>query len=171
MLCEECGKNPATVSITLSTGHGVTTRHLCPECMKHMEISLSKGDIQSFLSSLLSVLNKDQKKDTPGLVCPACGFAYETFEHTGLLGCAECYQAFSDQLKPVLQKIHGRTQHVGRKPFAIEKDAASELETQIQCLRQKMEEAVSLENFEDAAKYRDALRTLTLQREVPENDC
>ena len=32
--------------------------------MKKMESSLAKGDIQAFLSSILSVLHSEQKKET-----------------------------------------------------------------------------------------------------------
>jgi len=167
MLCEECGKNQATVSITVTTGSGIKTRRLCPECMKKMEVSLAKGDIQTFLSSILSVLGKEKKEDKPAITCPSCGTTYAQFEHSGRLGCAQCYRAFSKQLKPMLQKIHGRTQHAGRKPAAFVPDPQDELDARIIELKQKMEEAVAVENFEDAAKYRDELRSLTEKQEVP----
>lgn len=166
MLCEECGKNQATVSITVTTGSGISTRRLCPECMKKMELSFAKGDIQSFLSSIMSVLGKEKKPDQPSITCSACGLTYAEFEHTGRLGCAQCYRDFSEQLKPMLQKIHGRTQHAGRKPTAFVPDPEDERNARIQELRQKMDEAVAVENFEDAAKYRDELRLLTEQQEV-----
>lgn len=166
MLCEECGKNQATVSITVSTGSGVSTRRLCPECMKKMEVSLAKGDIQTFLSSILSVLGKEKKESKPDLTCPACGLSYAEFEHSGRLGCAQCYRAFAEPLRPMLQKIHGRTQHAGRRPAAFKPDPQDELDAQILELKQKMEAAVAEENFEDAAKYRDELRSLSEKQEV-----
>lgn len=167
MLCEECGKNPATVSITVATGNGMNTRHLCPECMKKMEQSLASGDIQSFLSSIMSVLTKEKKEETPSIICSGCGLSYAEFEHSGRLGCAQCYRDFSAQLKPALQKIHGRTQHAGRVPKAFVPDPQDELNARILKLRQLMDEAVAEENFEDAAKYRDELRSLTEAQEVP----
>ena len=171
MLCEECGKNPATVSITVTTGNGMNTRHLCPECMKKMEMSLAKGDIQSFLSSIMSVLGKEKKAQQPSITCSGCGLAYAEFEHTGRLGCAQCYRDFSEHLKPMLQKIHGRTQHAGRKPAAFVPNPQDEFNARLMELRQKMEEAVAVENFEDAAKYRDELRSLTeKQQEVPAHE-
>lgn len=163
MLCEECGKNQATVSITVTTGNGVGVRRLCPECMKKMELSLAKGDIHSFLSSILSILSNEKKDDQPGPVCSSCGLSYAEFEHTGRLGCAQCYRDFSAQLKPMLQKIHGRTQHAGRRPAAFVPDPKDELNAKILKLRQLMDEAVADENFEDAAKYRDELRALSQQ--------
>ena len=171
MLCEECGKNQATVSITVTTGNGVNTRRLCPECTKKMEMSLVKGDIQSFLSSIMSVLGKEKKEDThSGLACSACGLSYADFEHTGRLGCAQCYRDFSAQLKPMLQKIHGRTQHAGRQPAAFVPDPKDELNLRLMELKQKMDEAVAGENFEDAARYRDEIRSLTLEQEVTSDE-
>jgi len=161
MICEECGKNQATVSITLATGNGSKTRHLCPDCMQKMKFSLAKGDIQGFLSSILSVLGAEKKASEPGPVCSACGHTYAEFEHTGRLGCAQCYRAFSEQLKPMLQRIHGRVQHAGRKPAAFIPNPEDERKAKIQELRQKMDEAVLIENFEEAARLRDELRTLT----------
>jgi len=166
MLCEECGKNPATLSITVTTGNGVTTRKLCPECMKKMEMSLVKGDIQSFLSSIMSVLSHEKKADQPSITCSACGLSYAEFEHTGRLGCAQCYRDFAEQLKPMLQKIHGRTQHAGRKPTVFVPDPQDELNARAAELRQKMDDAVAAENFEDAARYRDELRALSQKQEV-----
>lgn len=168
MLCEECGKNEATVSITLKTGKGSSTRHLCRECVKKMESSLSKGDIQGFLSSILSVLHttENKKESAPSPACSCCGLTYAEFEHSGRLGCAQCYRDFAQQLRPLLQRVHGRAQHAGRKPAAFTPDPMALLDAQIMELKQKMDEAVAVENFEDAAKYRDELRALTEGKEA-----
>lgn len=167
MLCEECGKNPATVSITVTTGSGTNTRRLCPECMKKMEFSLVKGDIQSFLSSVLSVLGSEKKAEQqPSVVCTGCGLSFAEYEHTGRLGCAQCYRDFADHLKPSLQKIHGRTQHAGRTPKAFVPDPADERNERMNELRRQMDEAVAEENFEEAARLRDELRALAEEAEV-----
>ena len=168
MLCEECGKNQATVSITVTTGSGAGTRRLCPECMKKMELNLAKGDIQSFLSSVLSVLGSEKKKDQPALVCSGCGLSYADFEHTGRLGCAQCYRDFGEMLKPSLQRIHGRTQHAGRKPKGFAPDPLTLHNQRVAQLRKQMDEAVVDENFEEAARIRDELRALTEKQEVSE---
>lgn len=34
MLCEECQKNEAAFSVTITSGGETTTRHLCGECMQ-----------------------------------------------------------------------------------------------------------------------------------------
>jgi protein arginine kinase activator len=85
---------------------------------------------------------------------------YEEFQKTGKLGCAHCYEEFRDQLKPLLLRIHGRSQHAGRMPALNAKD--QEKKELIATLRARMEQAVSEENFEEAAQLRDRLRQLTL---------
>lgn len=167
MLCEECQKNEAAFSVTITSGGETTTRHLCGECMQKMEVSLTGGDISGFLSSLLSILSQSAEETDDSPVCSGCGMHYSAFERTGHLGCAQCYHDFAEQLRPVLQRIHGNIQHEGRKPAhwenTPEQPVLSPTEQKREELRQKMEEAVADENFEDAAKYRDELRALEAQ--------
>ena len=165
MLCEECQKNEAAFSVTVTSGGETTTRHLCGECMQKMGLSLNGGEISGFLSSILSILSQSAEEKDNSPVCSGCGMHYSAFERTGRLGCAQCYHDFADELKPLLQRIHGRTQHAGRRPTGFRLSPAAEKEQQMQALRQKMDEAVAAENCEDAAKYRDELRLLTQKGE------
>lgn len=161
MLCEECGKNQATVAITVSAGGEVTTRRLCPECMKKMQFSLVSGDIQGFLSSVLSVLGSGQKMEEHTAVCSGCGLSYAEFGAHGPTWAAPSVTGtFPISWKPLLQRIHGRAQHAGRRPAAFRPSPEDERAARVSELRQKMDEAVASENFEDAAKYRDELRKL-----------
>jgi len=156
MLCEECQKNSASVVITVMTGNETTTRHLCQGCVEKMEKSFAKGDMSSFLSSLLSILSKQPKEET--VKCDVCGLSYEEFQNSGKLGCAHCYEVFSDQLKPLLLRVHGRSQHAGRVPRGHEQ--TRELEQCIEVLKTRMDQAVLAENFEEAASLRDEIRSL-----------
>ena len=176
MLCDECGKNPAVFSVTIASGGGVSNRHLCAECMKKMESSLTQGNIHSFLSSIMSMLSPTQK-ESDQLTCAHCGLSYSDFERTGKLGCAGCYQSFQEKLKPMLQRIHGSSKHVGRTPAHMAEPAPeapvqepvptqAELRQQrMEELKQKMDEAVAVENFEAAAQYRDEMRALAQEAE------
>ena len=171
MLCDECGKNPAIFSVTIASGSGVSNRHLCADCMKKMESSLTQGNIHSFLSSIMSMLSPVQK-ESEQLKCRHCGLSYSDFERTGKLGCAGCYESFQKELGPMLQRIHGSSQHVGRTPANMAQAPAEEtpeehIPTQqelkakrMEELKQKMDEAVAVENFEAAAQYRDEMRAL-----------
>ena len=156
MLCEECKVNQATVVITVTAGDEVTTRHLCSECMKKMENSFAAGDVQGFLSSLLSMLSSAPK--APSRACTGCGLSYEEFQRTGKLGCAQCYQDFADELRPLLLRVHGRSQHAGRVPLGQEKQLRHR--QRMEQLRESMEKAVEVENFEEAAILRDQIRAM-----------
>jgi protein arginine kinase activator len=156
MLCEECGQNPASVVITVLVNGETATRHLCKGCVSKIQNSIQQGDIQSFLSSLMSSISQAEK--TPQLTCSKCHLTYEEFQKTGKLGCAHCYEDFREQLKPLLLRIHGRSQHAGRMPMLNAQ--AQEKKKMIASLRSRMDQAVSAENFEEAAVLRDQLRQL-----------
>lgn len=158
MLCEECGQAQATVVITVLVNGETATRHLCTGCVSKIQNSIQQGDIQSFLSSLMSSISQQQQ--TPKLTCRRCHLTYEEFQKTGRLGCAYCYEEFREQLKPLLLRIHGRSQHAGRMPMLSARD--QERKTQILSLRMRMDQAVLQENFEEAAQLRDQLRQMTL---------
>ena len=160
MQCEECGIRPAEVMMTTVIGGQTTTRHLCRECVKKYKA----GDIQAVLAVVLSAMG--QPKNVPDITCPSCGETFAEFQKTGMLGCAECYQAFRGELTPLITRVQGRTQHAGRRPPVSQ--AEQERLARMESLHAQMEAAVAVENFEEAARLRDALRAMT--EPVPEED-
>lgn len=167
MICEECNQNLATVVITVLVNGETRTRHLCQTCVGKIQNSFQQGDIQSFLSSLMSSISSSvHSSAAPKLTCSRCHLTYEEFQKTGKLGCAQCYEDFRDQLKPLLLRIHGRSQHAGRIPAM--NAAAQEKKKVIAELRTKMDQAVAQENFEEAAVLRDRLKQLLAARQKEE---
>ena len=160
MQCEECGIRPAEVMMTTVIGGQTTTQHLCRECVKKYKA----GDIQAVLAAVLSAMG--QPKNVPDITCPSCGETFAEFQKTGMLGCAECYQAFRGELTPLITRVQGRTQHAGRRPPVSQ--AEQERLARMESLHAQMEAAVAVENFEEAARLRDALRAMT--EPVPEED-
>ena len=55
MMCEECGKRPARMAVTMITSGKATTRRLCPQCAARLQ----RGDAQSVQTALLSALADD----------------------------------------------------------------------------------------------------------------
>jgi protein arginine kinase activator len=162
MLCEECGKNQAEVLVTTVVNGQSATRHLCRACLKKYQA----GDLQAVLAAILSAMAgklQEADEETPDIVCPKCGETYAEFQKTGMLGCAECYQAFRPQLTPMITKLQGRSQHAGRRPPVNEEEQARM--DRMEELRARMEAAVAVENFEEAAKLRDELRAMTPAKE------
>lgn len=163
MLCEECGKNEASVLITLVTGDKNTTRHLCEECMAKIKTDFAKGNIQSLLSAVLSAMSAPKANETAP-VCSRCGLDFRQFQKTGKLGCAQCYHDFQEQLKSMLLRIHGRSQHSGRVPFTSAEEK-SRMDA-ISRLRSELDLAISDEAFETAAVLRDRLKELLQEEEA-----
>ena len=160
MLCEECKVNEATYTLSVMMGDEITTRHLCGDCMARMNMTLSAGNIKSLLSSILSAITGNDTSVAPQqeVVCPRCHTTLSQFTKTGHLGCPGCYEAFREQLQPMLLQIHGRVQHAGRQPLCTED--AQRTRTRQEQLTRLMEQAVALEDFETAAQLRDQLRAL-----------
>ena len=165
VLCEECKTNEASYTISVMVGGEITTRHLCGDCMAKMNMDIASGNIKSLLSTILSAITGDT---APGsaekeVTCPRCGMTLSVFTRTGHLGCPKCYEAFREQLQPMLLQIHGRVQHAGRQPLSTAEEQRKRSATEQ--LQRQMEQAVALEDFETAAKLRDQIRALSVSGE------
>ena len=83
-----------------------------------------------------------------------------------MVGCADCYDKFFDKLLPSIQRIHGRTRHVGSVPVTVTETTASAqskpetAEDRIAALEAEMKKAIEAQNFEQAAVLRDKIKEL-----------
>ena len=161
MTCDACQKNEATVKLVAIIDGVKTERHLCASCMEKQKRQLRSEGMQSMLSAIISSARKTANQ--PSLRCSNCGLSYDEFRKTSRLGCAQCYDDFKVQLKPLLHRLHGSTQHVGRVPELVDEELKTS--TKLDQLRREMEIAIACEDFEQAAILRDALRGLTAETE------
>jgi protein arginine kinase activator len=93
------------------------------------------------------------------LVCGACGMTWATFKQNGVLGCARCYEMFEVKLLPLVKRAQENFgQHAGKVPPGAVSDPARQVTTAR--LRRELEQALTQENYEAAAKLRDELRVL-----------
>ncbi len=165
MLCNICNKNQATVHLTEIVDNQMTELHLCDDCAKKKSIQMEQ---QFGLSDLLAGLVDYSKqlagseKIAPGTQCPFCGLTYEDFRKIGRLGCSECYTAFGRYLGPLLKRIHGASQHVGKAPLSVLQEGPKLFSgprgASVAELKAKLQEAVEREEFEEAARLRDAIK-------------
>ena len=117
MTCDICHKKGATVHLTEIINDKVTKLHLCEHCARE------KGEEMEGhfgLSDLLAGLTDLGIKAEPQIIsktkCPKCGFTLHDLRKIGRLGCSTCYDAFKDQLAPLLKQIHGSDRHIGKIP-------------------------------------------------------
>jgi protein arginine kinase activator len=82
----------------------------------------------------------------------------KTIAESGKAGCAQCYVTFPDLFNPLIRRIHGDASHNGKVPAS----AGTELRSRraLEQLRTAMNEAVKLQNYEEAAVLRDRIREL-----------
>ncbi|MDE6356436.1 MAG: hypothetical protein K2L67_04245 [Clostridia bacterium] len=139
MLCQHCKKNTATYNKIVIVGDKKFESHLCEACYVSMFGELnSKGDI-------LGEMTADAFMRTER--CPVCGTTFYDYEQTGLLGCASCYDVFKSRLLPVINRIHGKTEHVGK--VGSNNDELG-LHHRLKALQGQLEKALREKRFNDA---------------------
>jgi len=159
--CSQCGE-PASVFLSFVKGGKVTKICLCQVHAEEVEAFSTKGFGVLKLGKSgqeLPSLNR-----TEVVRCEVCGFSQKDFEKFGRFGCPSCYETFGRQLRPVLDKLHSGTRHMGKIPAkAI---AQGLINDRIRRLEDQMEQAVASERYEEAACFRDkisAIKQLSLK--------
>lgn len=163
MLCDKCGKNPATTYYKEIINGNVREVHLCEDCARELGFGAfaGLGGFGDFgLGNLLGSLFPQQDVPTAPLTrskrCSVCGTSFEEFTQSAQAGCANCYREFYRELLPWVERIHGKTRHIGKVP----KSASQEVKKRrtLEELRRQLNDAVSAQEYEKAAKLRDQIR-------------
>ena len=161
MLCDICGKNPATVHLTEIIDEQMSELHLCEECARHkseqMEQQFGLSDLLAGMTEFTKSNNKEIET-AEAVKCASCGLTYADFKKVGRLGCADCYNTFKKYLAPLLKRIHGSCQHFGKSPIKVTKQLKKKID--MQELRAKLQKAIEAEAFEEAARIRDQIKEL-----------
>ncbi len=158
MRCDNCGEREAVIHLTQIVDNTVTTLHLCEQCAAEKGVDTAEQVAKYPLGDFLASLGEVTAGAGAGEACPACGATLQDFRQTGRLGCAECYTAFLPQLRDLLRRIHGTTQHEGERYRAA--GSGGEAGGGLAELRERLRRAVDAEDFEEAARLRDAIRGL-----------
>lgn len=162
--CDICGSGKAVVHLTQVVDNQMTTLHLCQRCAAEKGLQAAGATaghlpLVDFLAKMgggEEVLAGEPGGDS---ACPFCGLSSVDFKEIGRLGCPHCYTTFETHLRGLLRRIHGSTQHVG-KVYLPPDPSTTEREKRLNTLKQKLQRAVTLEDFERAAKLRDQIRAL-----------
>jgi protein arginine kinase activator len=184
MLCDNCGKNEAEITLKQMADGTAKQLNLCRECAEEMGC-IPSGVPSITISFLISEepVKRKARRSIPrrkesqfdALACPSCGMKFNEYRDENLLGCPQCYEAFRFPLGAFLHKTQGAESHwVGATSemlgeIAVEEGLAlseadekrkSELEENIARLRLEMNEAISAEDYERAAELRDLIGPL-----------
>ncbi|MFQ5412357.1 MAG: UvrB/UvrC motif-containing protein [Phycisphaerae bacterium] len=161
-ICQACKKQSATVHLTDITPQGEKSeRHLCEECAQREGVT-PKPQNNLHLKHLLSAFVEGGKvtaQQIAELTCQTCGLTFVEFRNTGLLGCPGDYDAFEKALVPLIERAHqGASHHIGKIPHRLGTPRA--VENDLIRLRRELDHAVDSEQFEQAARIRDRIRTI-----------
>ncbi len=173
MYCDQCGKNKATVHLTEIINEQISKLNLCESCAKEKGTDVEQHFGIADLLAALSDAESPAASSAPGVAgappavgktkCSRCGLTYEDFKKVGRLGCAECYVAFKASLAPLLKRIHGSNQHLGKSPNPVslqEVKISSKFQEELEAVKLELQKAVKKEEFEEAASLRDKIKFL-----------
>lgn len=189
MLCERCKIREANIQYT-EVINGVRTEHnFCAQCAKEMDLgpysAIFDGEfpLAQLLSGLLGGEWPVQKKDRMAqITCPSCGTSYEEFVKNSCFGCADCYSIFDLLIHDNIKQLQGSDSHTGKRPLYQEISGESKAqavvaeeeagqtrpttEQQIRAWDRKLKDALRMEDYENAAVYRDKIRSLREGKEA-----
>jgi len=160
MLCELCQYRDATMTCARVVENRRLELHLCADCAEAQGFLTGEeegeqfGDVEPEIFEAPPVAPQaEEGKDEQR--CPLCNLTREEFERDGVLGCAQCYETFADDLEVLLQQLHGSARHHGRRPRPRRVFMSS---GEISDLQARLQRAIMEEDFERAAGLRDLLR-------------
>lgn len=172
MICQKCGKHPATVHFTNIINGTKTEYYFCDECAS--KANLGQMEIQDLISGFFGM---QTKQELESLTCDFCHSSLADVKKRGKAGCEHCYSVFTSYLDPIVRKVHGNDTHVGKRPILSETHGVTAEETPQttqteadQCLEQlqsQMRQAIAEENYEEAARLRDAIAEYQKKEEAP----
>lgn len=190
MLCQICNKNPATIHIQEVVNGKKQSLHLCLACagkrsfdhaaldgmdlaelMNSLEQSISEMGLNPFKE--LGKESREGETTIPDLACPACHWTLAQALKTGCLGCAACYDVFTDFLSAKLLEQHRSAIHTGKLPernqagnyftvrdVLLDKNDKQDLSLQIIALERDLKQSILREEYELAARIRDQIHAL-----------
>ncbi len=91
-------------------------------------------------------------------VCPKCGIKLIEVEKTGIVGCANCYKIFENQIKTMIAKRQGTINHLGK--VSSKHFSRIRLKEKLSKLEADKELAIKNENFIVAESLKNQIEKL-----------
>lgn len=158
MLCEKCKQFKACYHSTLIVNGQETSKHLCEKCAELEGLFKEDLFMDNFkvFNAFLGLEDSNEAK------CNKCGWTLREFKRSGLLGCNECYNAFSKEIEDSVKRIQPYEQH---KTDSIEFNVTEEKKTntkhkQLVDLRKQLQQAIKEEKYEDAGVINKKIKKL-----------
>ena len=184
VLCVECAQKRSVVKSLLGKFHlPEAVQQVADDLAEAARESVRMPeDLPSDLRELLMHFpgfekdSPDEKESAqePEVSCPCCGWTRSKFKSAGKVGCEVCFDTFRTDLADLMRNFHRSLLYTGKTPpspagnspdshgammlsrteeeFYLRKDLAT--------LRKSLQEAVSREEYDQAAELRDSIRSM-----------
>ncbi len=178
MLCQNCGKQEASVHYTQIVNGVKKEMILCEDCAKELGVEKMNFNMPIHFSNFFEDMFEPYHDSFFGslasprtMICEKCNTSYDDFIQDGFLGCENCYETFENRMDEILKSIQGANVHIGRKAKSIgnnnkeqtnikEQNKENKQANKIEELKAKLKKEISEERYEDAAKTRDEIKKL-----------
>ncbi|MCL2488874.1 MAG: UvrB/UvrC motif-containing protein [Oscillospiraceae bacterium] len=157
MNCQNCGKRPATTQYKRIVNGQVSEQYLCESCVRELGLPGVFGglNIGNFWGGLF---NEPARNAAESVRCGGCGKNFAQIAESGKTGCAACYTTFYERLLPSIQRIHGKTRHVGKTPRGAGQEARRTM--RIGQLKEQLARSIASQEYERCAELRDQIKSL-----------
>jgi protein arginine kinase activator len=166
MICERCRMRLATLKYTEVINGQAMTRNICETCLKEIQGDAAAGfEMAGQAPSPKGIFAEAAAEAKPVAAsvtvvpdksCDFCGTKLSEVLRTGTVGSAACYEEFRAELEPVLREQQVAVMHRGKSPHVTDK--REHMRRDLQSKRGMMRSALRTENYEEAARLRDAIR-------------
>ena len=176
MNCDLCQTEKATIFFSQMVEGTLQKVNLCKCCADDKGVTDPTGfALADMLEGMGQQTSVDHAMSKDDLVCSSCGFSQSDFKKTGRFGCADCYHVFDEGPDGLLEAMHKHTQHVGKVPSTFpDLPALAEANLpaalpeptrfdKLSDLKQALSKSVEDEDYEEAARLRDAISQLETQ--------
>lgn len=159
MVCQSCKQRHATTRLTHTVNGKTTELFLCRECAASHQRDLLSGtalNVGNLFGGLFAAPSLRENEEQE--YCSKCQKSFREIVQSGVVGCPDCYIQFYDRLQPSIQRIHGKTSHVGK--VAAVGSAESRVKQELVSLKEELSKALTLQEYERCAQLRDRIKEL-----------
>jgi protein-arginine kinase activator protein McsA len=154
--------HPKKIEMQMMTAEGIKIVNVCEACAQNKLKSISPPNLSSMLQMIDDVFQKYLVAK-----CDCCGMTQEEIVAKSRFGCPRCYTFFKMLSLRMFERCQESSVHIGKRPLHDVGDTKDK-ESRIAMLREKIDKAISVENYEAAAVLRDKVQQLMKQKDKNE---
>ncbi|MEO0265215.1 MAG: UvrB/UvrC motif-containing protein [candidate division WOR-3 bacterium] len=143
MICENCGKNDARITLVIYVNKKPSRLFVCEECAEMLA------------NAVREIPEEEMRPQDSSIKCPQCNLSLREFRTNFILGCPKCYEHFLPFFTDLFERVIRRTSFEGGR--INPESYARYIVTIIEKLKNELQELTEKEEFKEAIKVRDKI--------------